>query len=220
MLVMPQSKFSVPAASVFISRSAQLSADFTDLSVSIFALTTCCNHKVRTPKALTFPTPLASADPAATDLGQTVSSQPVQPVQASTTSGQSQLGQCKEGQQEWNKQCSPCLLVSRRSATCSQKHGSCLFGDSLGFKFQGSGSWVPGFQDSRVPEFCGLSCPLPPSPPPQVPGSEGPRTRRVPAPAAQQCQYSPCLCEGVAGRRRLHTNTAYAHLRGFNRPSS
>ena len=62
--VMPLSMFSVPAARVFIPRSAQLFADFTVYSVSIFALTTCCNHKVRNPKTLTFPMPLASADPA------------------------------------------------------------------------------------------------------------------------------------------------------------
>ena len=32
-----------------------------------------------------------------------------------------------------------------------------------------------------------------------------------------QIQYSPCLCESVAGRRRLHANTAYVRLSGFNK---
>ena len=40
------------------------------------------------------------------------------------------------------------------------------------------------------------------------------RTRRT-------SQHCPCLCEGAPafGRRRLHRNTAYARLSGFNRPS-
>ena len=51
------SRLNVPAVNVFLPRSAQLSCDFTVLSVSVFALTTCCNHNVRTSNDLTFPTP-------------------------------------------------------------------------------------------------------------------------------------------------------------------
>ena len=51
-----QSKFNVPAAHVFVPKSAQLSTSNV-LSMSIFASTTCCSHKVRNSKALTFPTP-------------------------------------------------------------------------------------------------------------------------------------------------------------------
>ena len=45
----------------------------------------------------------------------------------------------------------------------------------------------------RCFRFNGISCPIPPTPPTQD-------LKEVPAP--KQCQYCPCLCEGVARRRR------------------
>ena len=58
------SGLNVPAVNVFVPRSAQLPCDFTVLSVSVFALTTCCNHNARTSNDFDFPDAFASADPA------------------------------------------------------------------------------------------------------------------------------------------------------------
>ena len=45
-----------------VSRSAQVSTEFTVLSMSVIALITCCSHKIRTSNALTFPDAFAPAD--------------------------------------------------------------------------------------------------------------------------------------------------------------
>ena len=44
-----------------------------------------------------------------------------------------------------------------------------------------------------------------------VPGFEGPNTHHT----LKQCQCSACLCEGVEGGRRLHTNMGLVHLWGL-----
>ena len=57
------SRLSVAAASVFVPKSTRLSCDFTVLSVSVFALTTCCNHNDRTSNDFKLSDAFASADP-------------------------------------------------------------------------------------------------------------------------------------------------------------